>query len=101
MENIAYFDIGGYGKVPDIPGAAPRRVELANRTPQVSSAKTVKIRYGPYKVPNMSKKSIMGESGTLFNYPDVKIDRPFAGGDFSMFNIAHRFLLANQDSFST
>jgi hypothetical protein len=28
----------------------------------------------------MSKKGITGESGTLFNYPDIKIDRPFAGG---------------------
>jgi hypothetical protein len=70
---------GGYGKVPDIPGATPRKVELQNRTPQVQEAKTVKIRYGPYKVPNMGRKSAMGESGTLFNYPDVNVARPCEG----------------------
>jgi hypothetical protein len=69
----------GYGKVADVPGAAPRKVELASRTAQVPNAKTVKIRYGPYKVPNMSKKSITGESGTLYNYPHVSVEKPFTG----------------------
>lgn len=69
----------GYGKVADIPGAAPRRVELANRNAQVANAKTVKIRYGPYKVPNMSKKGLTGESGTLYNYPHVQVEKPFPG----------------------
>jgi hypothetical protein len=43
----ARFNLAGYGKVPDIPGAAPRRVELTSRTPKIAGSKTVKIRYGP------------------------------------------------------
>jgi hypothetical protein len=42
------FPLAGYGKVPDIPGAAPRKVELTSRTPKIAGSKTVKIRYGPY-----------------------------------------------------
>jgi hypothetical protein len=40
---------GGYGKVPDPPGAAPRQVILAPRV-KYPGSKTTKIRYGPYKV---------------------------------------------------
>jgi hypothetical protein len=68
--------LAGYGRVPDVQGAAPRKVVLANRTPQVKEGKSLKIRYGPYKVPNMSKKSVVGESGVLYNYPDLKIEKP-------------------------
>jgi hypothetical protein len=39
----------------------------------------VKIRYGPYKVPNAGKKNFMGEAGSLFNFPDLEADRPCQG----------------------
>jgi hypothetical protein len=76
---IADNDTAGYGIVPDVPGAAPRKTELTNRVPQVAAAKTVKIRYGPYKVPNMSHKGATGEMGTLFNYPHVSVEKPCQG----------------------
>ncbi|KAF2435223.1 hypothetical protein EJ08DRAFT_693108 [Tothia fuscella] len=57
----------GYGKVPAPAGTTSKRVPLANRATQIPSAKTVKMRYGPYKVPNMGKKNIVGEEGSLWN----------------------------------
>ena len=41
----------------------------------VPGAKTVKVRYGPYKVPNMTKKNILGDAGMLYNYPHVELDK--------------------------
>jgi hypothetical protein len=61
------------GKVPDPAGATSKFVEME---PRVQGAKTVKVRYGPYKVPNMSVKNIMGEEGTLWNYPDNHVKKP-------------------------
>jgi hypothetical protein len=64
--------------VPDPPGAAPRKQFL--QTPStVPGAKRVKIRSGPYLVPNMSKKSLRGHAGMLQNYPDTDIAKPCAG----------------------
>jgi hypothetical protein len=63
------------GKVPDPAGAAPKRVELAVRTNVVGS-KTIKIRHGPYKVPNMGSKNILNEEGTLWNYGDSDVEKP-------------------------
>jgi hypothetical protein len=34
------------------------------------------MRYGPYSVPGMMEKSIMGESGSLWNCADDKIPKP-------------------------
>jgi hypothetical protein len=39
-------------------------------------SKTVKIRYGPYKVPSMKVMNLMGEEGTLWNYPDNWVKKP-------------------------
>ena len=39
----------------------------------------MKIRYGPYKVPNGSKRNIAGEMGVLYNYPDLNVARPCSG----------------------
>jgi hypothetical protein len=63
------------------PGPNPieRRVFIKNRLPKIPDAKTVKVRYGPYKVPNMTKKSIGGEMGTLWNYPHLNVERPCSG----------------------
>jgi hypothetical protein len=66
----------GYGRVADPAGATSKRVPLANRATTVPNAKTVKMRYGPYKVPNMGKKNIVGEEGSLWNYPDNRIEKP-------------------------
>lgn len=66
----------GYGKVADPAGAAPRRVKLATRATAVAGSESVMIRYGPYKVPNMGQKNIMGEGGALWNYPDRNIEKP-------------------------
>jgi hypothetical protein len=34
------------------------------------------MRYGPYKVPNMMQKSLTGDSGSLWNCGDAKIEKP-------------------------
>jgi hypothetical protein len=49
---------------------------MEQRHTSVPDSKTVKVRYGPYKVPNTSKKAFTGESGMLWNYPDWKVDKP-------------------------
>jgi hypothetical protein len=66
---------GGAGKVPDPPGAAPRRVEMKSDSP-VDGVKRVKIRSGPYRVPNMGTKSLSGHSGMLEGYIDRVIEKP-------------------------
>jgi hypothetical protein len=63
------------GRVADPPGAAPRRVELKS-TQKSPGVKRVKLRHGPYKVPNMMTKSVMGEGGALWNCGDDKIEKP-------------------------
>jgi len=67
--------IGKGGKVADPPGAAPKRQDLP-ATSKVPGAKRVKMRYGPYSVPNMNKTSLVGEAGALWNYPDTSIAKP-------------------------
>lgn len=42
----------------------------------VPGAKQVKIRYGPYSVHGPSTKSLMGEPGMLWNYPDIGTTKP-------------------------
>ena len=66
------------GKVPDPPGAAPRRVVLKPRA-DLAEMQTVKLRYGPFKVPNQKKKNLVGEYGMLYNYPDLNISKPCDG----------------------
>jgi hypothetical protein len=67
----------GYGKV--APGAddAPNTIKLSPRYP-LAGSKSIKLRYGPYKVPNMNKKNLAGEMGSLFNFPD-EFERPCQG----------------------
>jgi hypothetical protein len=52
---------------------------MQSRNPHIPESKTVKIRYGPYKVPRSSRKNFLGGSGTLFNYPDLNVERPCDG----------------------
>jgi hypothetical protein len=63
----------------DIPNAAPKNVVMETRNPHIENSKTVKIRYGPYKVPSAARKNLVGESGTLFNWPEVNVARPCKG----------------------
>jgi hypothetical protein len=67
--------LGKGGKVADPPGAAPKKVSLKSDS-QVPGTKRVKLRYGPYSVPNMNKTSLVGEQGMLWNYPDLAIPKP-------------------------
>lgn len=68
-------DLGNGGKVADPPGAAPRR-QLLKTPSQIPGVKRVKIRSGPYLVPNMGVKSISGHAGMLENYPDNGVEKP-------------------------
>jgi hypothetical protein len=43
---------------------------MAPRHPNVPGSKTVKLRYGPYKVPNASK------GGMVWNNPDMSVEKP-------------------------
>lgn len=63
------------GKVADVPGAAPRR-QIIEAQGLMPGTQRVKIRYGPYSVPGMMKKSIMGERGALWNCGDDQIEKP-------------------------
>jgi hypothetical protein len=69
---------GPGGPVPDPAGAAPRRVELTPGAPLagVPALKKTKMRYGPYAVPSMNTKSVMGESGALWNCGVGNITKP-------------------------
>jgi hypothetical protein len=63
-------------------GKLPTRVDLPPKHPKYPGFKTVKIRYGPYKVPNMgiTTKTMTGsEEGMLWNYPDTNIQKPCTG----------------------
>jgi hypothetical protein len=56
-----------------------RRVELPPSHPNIKGSKSVKIRYGPYKVPSMTTTTVTltgSEEGMLWNYPDTNIDKP-------------------------
>ncbi|QDS68772.1 hypothetical protein FKW77_005252 [Venturia effusa] len=65
----------GAGKVADPLGAAPRRFETESPI-KLPGVKRVKIRAGPYAVPNMGKKSLNGHAGMLENYPDNVVEKP-------------------------
>jgi hypothetical protein len=68
-----------YGKVPGLAPNLPRKVEMPSKHPEVPGFKTIKVRYGPYKVPNMgvTTRTLTGpEEGMLWNYPDSGIQKP-------------------------
>jgi len=69
----------GYGIIPETAGAAPRRVKEESRTPEVPGSTTIKIRYGPYKVPGMNKLNMLGQGGMLANYPHDNMEKPCSG----------------------
>jgi len=47
---------------------------MKSRT-NTTGAETVKMRYGPYKVPSMKKKNQLGEMGMLSNWPDTNLPK--------------------------
>jgi len=65
------------GKVNPIAGAAP---ELETLSPRQAGAKRVKVRYGPYMIPNRNSgfvgKASEGEGGMLWNVPDMNVKKP-------------------------
>ncbi|KAF2428039.1 hypothetical protein EJ08DRAFT_719738 [Tothia fuscella] len=62
------------GKVAAVAGAPPTR--QANQKDSPAGANRVKMRYGPYKVPNMGVTNILGEEGALWNYADPVAEKP-------------------------
>jgi hypothetical protein len=56
------------------PGSASRR-ENQPSTTGIPSAKRVKIRYGPYMVPNSNRKNLMGLNGKLTTYPHNDMEK--------------------------
>jgi hypothetical protein len=68
------------GKVAAVAGAAPARQELPTKLKvdgvNPASISRVKMRYGPYKVPNMKVSNILGEEGALWNYADPVAEKP-------------------------
>ena len=64
------------GKVPDPAGAAPRFQNLEQRRKNVADSQSVKVRYGPYKIPDMKATNLFGESGSLWNYADNSAPKP-------------------------
>ncbi|KAF2671815.1 hypothetical protein BT63DRAFT_452322 [Microthyrium microscopicum] len=68
-----------YGKPYMSPGTLPTKEQVAPTHPEVPGSKTVKMRYGPYKVPSMgvTTTTLTGnEEGMLWNYPDTNIQKP-------------------------
>jgi hypothetical protein len=60
-------------------GVAPKRQEQKSDHP-IPGTKRVKIRSGPYTVPNMQIPSFpTGVRGMLWNYPDRWVEKPCSG----------------------
>lgn len=85
---------GGAGKVPDPPGALPRRQELASDF-TVPGARRVKIRSGPYRVPNMGVKSLSGHYGMLEGYLERDAKKPCSNGECSLLRLVGGLEYAN------
>lgn len=56
---------GKGGKVADPPGAAAKK-QVVESPSKVAGAKRIKMRYGPYMVPNMNRTGLTGEPGSLW-----------------------------------
>jgi hypothetical protein len=69
--------------VPDVQdvfqAVAPKRQEQKSDHP-IQGTKRVKVRSGPYTVPNMGVASFpTGVRGMLWNFPDWRVDKPCSG----------------------
>jgi hypothetical protein len=85
---------GGAGKVPDPPGALPRRIEMPSDI-NVAGAKKIKIRNGPYRVPNMGVKSFSGHAGMLEGYLERGVEKPCSKGECSLLRLVGGLEYAN------
>lgn len=92
---VRWHDQGKGGKVADVPGATPKK-QLIKTESQVPGVKRIKMRYGPYKVPNMNTKGITGEAGSLWKYVFVVLfflereaDHPFSYPDTNIAKVTH------------
>jgi hypothetical protein len=65
----------GYGKVPTAKSIETRFEVPAREKDLVPNSRSVKIRYGPYLVPNKTQKNLAGEEGVLYNYPDRDVEK--------------------------
>jgi hypothetical protein len=61
--------------VPAPAGSLPQKVVEKPRSESVPNSKTLKIRYGPYKVISALKKNGMGQNGMLFNFPHENMEK--------------------------
>jgi hypothetical protein len=68
------YQIAGFGTFAAPAGSAERRVVEKTRT-DVPGAKTIKVRYGPYKVPSSKFKNMLGEMGMLSNFPHTDMEK--------------------------
>jgi hypothetical protein len=66
----------GFGRVPERSGVKlPPKIQTVTSRTTTPGSKAVKIRYGPYIVPNMMTKNGLGEVGMLSNWPDEKVTK--------------------------
>ncbi|KAF2401129.1 hypothetical protein EJ06DRAFT_581331 [Trichodelitschia bisporula] len=68
----------GYGIVADPAGASAKRVVLKTRV-STPGAQTIKVRYGPYKVPSTKHVNGLGQAGMLSNFPHSGMAKPCEG----------------------
>jgi hypothetical protein len=61
----------------------------------VPGAKKVKIRSGPYRVPNMGIKSLSGHSGMLEGYLERAVEKPCSAGECSILRLLGGLEYAN------
>jgi len=66
--------VGKYGKTAAPAGAKTGRVAIDAREPTAGS-QSVKVRYGPYLVPNKNIVNKAMEPGELHNFPEQKVDK--------------------------
>ena len=68
--------VEGFGLVPERAGAnIPPKIQYSKSRTTIPGAKAVKIRHGPYLVPNMMTKNGQGDEGMLSNWPGEKVTK--------------------------
>jgi hypothetical protein len=74
---VRYVDhpLGIYGKARDPAGELPPRQQELNPREITPGSKIVKVRYGPYLLPNRNWRNMAGEQGMLYNFPDRTVEK--------------------------
>jgi hypothetical protein len=71
----SWWNAEGWGiQGPAPAGSAPPKEVIKSRT-DIPGAQTVKMRYGPYKVPSSKIKNMLGEEGMLSNFPHMGMEK--------------------------